>query len=751
MIMTVKRIFCISTFLIFLILSPSSFSCTQYVSKSGSINGKSAATTIQAGISSLVPGDTLCVAAGTYYETVSVAKSGTASQPITIRAYDPANKPVIDGEYKLPAGSPANMNKSFYSNTKCYEVGEDSNANLGPSPKQACFVWAYMVSIKANHIVWDGIDITRSRGHGVLIGKYNGPSTTFQSVQFRNSEISRIRNEGVYIGGVNDVSFRNNIVRDTNDFAAYSRSAPIIVWSGSTATFTGGGPGWSGGIYLLYSEKIDLIDNNIFHNWGEGLGTGLFNNVTQNTQIKGNDIYDNMSSQLYLSNSSQVVAEKNLIYHTGDPKYYLNSPGWSACISIASEDGELMDDLLIANNILAGCAGLVTFGQYVPASKVTDVRIYNNTFLGGGKAMHSGSISLNNSGLTFVNNLVFSKPGSIPSIPSMDFHHNLWSSTAPSNLQGVGDIVTSIPGLSNPSYKPQAGTFDTSSIKLLSTSAAVNKGISITEVSEDFFSTARPSGVAFDMGAHEFSTGGGQITDTVAPSIRITSPTSSAAYSTTTSTIALSGTSADNIGVSAVSWTSDKGGGGVAAGTASWSISGIALLSGANLIRVTAKDAANNASTDTITVTYNATASPGPIITSALSSTGTAGTAFSYQITAANGPTSFNAAGLPAGLSVSTGTGRISGTPTTVGTSSVAISAANAVGTGVSTLTLSVYSACDLNRDASTNVVDVQLQVNQALGAAACTSDLNRDGSCNVIDVQRDVNAGLRGQCVLGP
>ena len=79
------------------------------------------------------------------------------------------------------------------------------------------------------------------------------------------------------------------------------------------------------------------------------------------------------------------------------------------------------------------------------------------------------------------------------------------------------------------------------------------------------------------------------------------------------------------------------------------------------------------------------------------------------------------------------------------------ISAANASGTGSANLSLSVYSACDLNRDWATNVVDVQLQVNAALGAAACTSDLNRDGVCNVIDVQRGVNASLGGSCVLGP
>ena len=142
---------------------------------------------------------------------------------------------------------------------------------------------------------------------------------------------------------------------------------------------------------------------------------------------------------------------------------------------------------------------------------------------------------------------------------------------------------------------------------------------------------------------------------------------------------------------------------------------------------------------------------PVPTITSAGTATGQVGTAFSYQITASNSPTSFNATGLPAGLSVSTTTGLISGTPTAAATSNVALSASNAGGTGTRTLALTVYSACDLNQDGASNVVDVQLQVNQALGVTACTSDLNSDGACNVIDIQRDVNASLGLLCVVGP
>src|SRR5215469_14122530 len=66
-----------------------------------------------------------------------------------------------------------------------------------------------------------------------------------------------------------------------------------------------------------------------------------------------------------------------------------------------------------------------------------------------------------------------------------------------------------------------------------------------------------------------------------------------------------------------------------------------------------------------------------PVITSATTASGTVGSTFSYQITATNAPTSYGATGLPAGLSVSSTTGLISGTPTAAGTSTVTLSATN--------------------------------------------------------------------------
>jgi|GEM_PF-800862 len=96
-----------------------------------------------------------------------------------------------------------------------------------------------------------------------------------------------------------------------------------------------------------------------------------------------------------------------------------------------------------------------------------------------------------------------------------------------------------------------------------------------------------------------------QVSDGVAPVIGINAPTSSSTYSTTSSTLNLAGTASDNIGVTSLSWSNNRGGSGTTTVAANWSINGITLFNGTNVLTVTAKDAANNAATATLTVTAN--------------------------------------------------------------------------------------------------------------------------------------------------
>ena len=105
------------------------------------------------------------------------------------------------------------------------------------------------------------------------------------------------------------------------------------------------------------------------------------------------------------------------------------------------------------------------------------------------------------------------------------------------------------------------------------------------------------------------------------------------------------------------------------------------LTPGSYSYRVRATDAAGYLSPYSNIASATIAAAPAPpVITSATTASGTVGSAFSYQITATNTPTSYGATGLPAGLSVNTGTGLISGTPTAAATSTVTLSATNGAG-----------------------------------------------------------------------
>jgi hypothetical protein len=94
--------------------------------------------------------------------------------------------------------------------------------------------------------------------------------------------------------------------------------------------------------------------------------------------------------------------------------------------------------------------------------------------------------------------------------------------------------------------------------------------------------------------------------------------------------------------------------------------------------------------TELVTLTVSNNSSSAPVLTSATTASGTVGSSFSYQITATNSPTSYSALSLPAGLVFNSTTGTITGTPSTVGTYPVPISATNASGSSSAVLTLTV-------------------------------------------------------------
>jgi hypothetical protein len=94
---------------------------------------------------------------------------------------------------------------------------------------------------------------------------------------------------------------------------------------------------------------------------------------------------------------------------------------------------------------------------------------------------------------------------------------------------------------------------------------------------------------------------GTPMTDTTAPTLTIGSP-GGTSVSTTSVSMAFSGTASDNVGVMLVTWATNTGSSGTASGTANWSAA-IPLLVGSNTVTIRAYDAANNSSWRSVMVT----------------------------------------------------------------------------------------------------------------------------------------------------
>jgi hypothetical protein len=140
---------------------------------------------------------------------------------------------------------------------------------------------------------------------------------------------------------------------------------------------------------------------------------------------------------------------------------------------------------------------------------------------------------------------------------------------------------------------------------------------------------------------------------------------------------------------------------GLSIGSTTGLISGTPTTAGSSSVTVTAKDTTGASGSASFTWTINPKATNTVTVTNPGSQAGTVGTAASLQIAAtdsASGQTlTYSATGLPAGLSISSTTGLISGTPTTAATSSVTVTATDTTGaSGSATFswTISAASGC---------------------------------------------------------
>lgn len=142
-----------------------------------------------------------------------------------------------------------------------------------------------------------------------------------------------------------------------------------------------------------------------------------------------------------------------------------------------------------------------------------------------------------------------------------------------------------------------------------------------------------------------------------------------------------------------------------------------------------------------------------PVVNSVLTKSAAVGASMSmYTITASNTPTSYDATGLPAGLSINRSNGQITGAPVAAGTVSSTISATNSAGTGSATLVFTIsagtQATLSLSSISATYGTPFTLTSSGGSGTGAVTFSLGSAGTagCSLIGATT-LSAAAPGAC----
>jgi parallel beta-helix repeat protein len=471
------------------------------------------------------PGDVVYVRGGVYNESVNIMAVGTAAAPILFRSF-PGETAIFDGT-GLSGTVLFSLNQTDYVEASNFEIRNASN---------------------------------------IAVSGWMTKHTTF-----RNNVVHHAVRNGIYFGydspGMSsDVTIEGNQVYN-------------CVLENTAHAMQGG---WASTVSIHHTERARVAGNKIWNNDGEAVAVILSNNVT----VTGNENFDNYSQGVYLDNSRYNTVDGNLIYSTGNTRYFRDGfPGMG--IAIANEFYDYSNpssDNTIINNIIINTRWGFLYGNFELGGGLKNTVIANNTFYKSSQAMieiwqdaHSNSVVENNIFYQVGGTAVATLQGS-----GVTFRNNNWYGGTPTGATaGTGDVY------GNPAFT-NAGGLRAIDYKLTASSMAVAKALDLTStVGVDYFGTTRTA--PFDIGAHQLSSG--TTLDTQAPA----APANLRPVSGTSARIDLAWNAAtDNVGVTGYTIIRNGASLGTVSGT-TWSDT--TVISGTKYsYQVIARDAAGNQS-----------------------------------------------------------------------------------------------------------------------------------------------------------
>ena len=319
------------------------------------------------------PGDTVYMRAGTY-PAFWIRTSGTASSPITYRAY-PGEKPIIEGRPRP---------NELVDETTGKIQGTGESADEGS-----------IVFFNVKYVVADGLTISGGLDGVDIRGGLAGYNKVL------NCDVYSSWEQGIASTREN---LGNNIIRGNR------------IWNASRQNWPRSSSGYAGAITTDRSPN-NLIEGNLMF-WVHGQGITA-DQASHGTIIRSNILADMWGSSIYIQGSRDITVENNIVYVTDDalnvPNYYgkvypIHEKSRPIGIHIGIEENVQFDvgltGLKVRNNlVLNGQYGIESWGPKTdnPLNNFRyvyrDWLIANNTVIDFAKGIylrgHDGIQSIN--------------------------------------------------------------------------------------------------------------------------------------------------------------------------------------------------------------------------------------------------------------------------------------------------------------------------------------------------------------------
>ncbi len=409
--------------------------------------------TIQKGLGVVQAGDTLNIADGIYNESLNTIRNGSDGNQITVRALNPGGVTVTS------LGRVLDIRNSY--NT--FE-GMRFDGQFGTSDVVRVFT-------SGDFGVLEGVEILNGSRDGIDMGVNNEsspPSDFLEGFSIRNSEISnilgmsggsRIDAHGIVAGAVRNFVIADTEIHYVSGDALQLQNGDwddvlvdsVKFWNGPLPEATNG-----------YSAGVNPGENAIDTKQDRRLPTRGRLQVQDSEFFGWDGSLISNSAAFVLKEKVDVTIERSLFY---DNNIALRLRG-----ETSSNDGAFVS---VVNSV---------FYDNVKAARLEDdvanLKILNNTFGDG-------------------NSTLFQSVAGGAEEATLSVLNNLFLKPKPPEASDASNLVVDTSSFVN---------VNEDNYRLVAGSLAIDTGLSLAAVTDDFEGQARPFGVAYDIGAFEFVT-----------------------------------------------------------------------------------------------------------------------------------------------------------------------------------------------------------------------------------------------------